>query len=188
MWPALAVVFHLLSRLAYVVGVGVALRQQDHHQVFTRKYGVAAGFQRFKRLASPVMVSDAISFVLLCIVTRDSLHSGVARAVIIAAGGVLIVVGIGTKLWARASLGADAYYWHNFFDPGDPAPCKPTGPYRFLQNPMYTVGYLQMYGLALALGSLPGLLLAGFAQAAILVFHQLVELPHYRQLMARGRG
>src|SRR5256885_843703 len=39
-----------------------------------------------------------------------------------------------------------------------------TGPYRFLRNPMYTVGYLQTYGLALLVGSRFGLIMALFDQ------------------------
>jgi hypothetical protein len=44
---------------------------------------------------------------------------------------------------------------------------------------MYTVGYLHAYGFALVTGSWLGLLAAAFDQAAILVFHQLVEKPHF---------
>ena len=47
---------------------------------------------------------------------------------------------------------------------------------------MYTIGYLQTYGLALMLRSLPGLIASVFAQVAILAFHVLVENPHFRRL------
>ena len=65
MWIALAVVYHLVSRLAYAVGVGVALRRQDRAQIFTRRDGPEAGFLRFRRAASIVMNNDAVSFVVL---------------------------------------------------------------------------------------------------------------------------
>lgn len=184
-WGTIALTYQLLSRLAYVVGVGVALVRQDREQVFTRRRGVEEGFQRFRRGASVVMNNDAFGLVLLCVVTRESLRVGVGRGVLEAVGGLFILVGGVVKLWARARLGAEAYYWHNFFDPGDAKPLDPPGPYRYLDNPMYTVGYLPAYGLALAFGSLPGLVAAGFAQAAILVFHQVVEQPHYQRLMKR---
>ena len=57
-----------------------------------------------------------------------------------------------------------------------------TGPYRFISSPMYTIGYLQTYGLALILRSLPGLIAAGFLQATILTFHVLIEKPHFQRL------
>lgn len=179
LWVGLTIAYYLASRLAYVIWVGSALTRQRHRQVFTRDDGVAAGFQRFRRRASRLMTNDAASFVLLCLATRQSLHTGIPRRITLAVSGLLIVVGIGTKVWAANTLGSKAYYWYNFFSSDRSAPLDPPGPYRYLKNPMYTVGYLQAYGLALALGSLPGLAAALFAQVAILAFHHVVEKPHY---------
>src|ERR1051325_5449318 len=62
------------------------------------------------------------------------------------------------------------------------APPAIAGPYRWLRNPMYTVGYVQTYGLALLVASLPGLVAAVFSQGAIVAFYRLVERPHYQRL------
>jgi protein-S-isoprenylcysteine O-methyltransferase Ste14 len=95
---------------------------------------------------------------------------------------LLIAAGISMKLWAAARLGAGAYYWENFFVAGPFVAPDPPGPYRYLRNPMYTVGYLHAYGFALACLSLPGLLAAAFDQGAILLFHHFVERPHFQRL------
>lgn len=179
MWAGLALGYHVASRLAYVVGVGVALTQQQRHRVFTRRNGPEAGFRRFRRVAATLMNNDAVSFVLLCVVTRQTLHLPVPGTVVVAGGVLLIVIGAITKIWAARCLGSKAYYWHNFFAVDDPVVPELSGPYRFLKDPMYTVGYLHAYGVALLCGSLPGLLAAGFDQAAILAFHLLVEKPHF---------
>jgi protein-S-isoprenylcysteine O-methyltransferase Ste14 len=184
LWAGLAFGYHIASRLAYVVGVGVALTRQDRDQIFTRRGGVEAGFRRFRRMASTLMNNDGVSFVLLCIVTRHTMR--LAPGLLLPAGVLLVLVGVSTKLWAAARLGAAAYYWHNFFSPGEVIAPDPPGPYRFLKNPMYTVGNLHMYGVALVLGSLPGLLAAAFDQAAILVFHSWVEKPHFDALSRRA--
>ena len=47
---------------------------------------------------------------------------------------------------------------------------------------MYTIGYLPTYGLALMTRSLPGVIAAAFAHAAILIFYLLVEKPHFERL------
>jgi len=93
---------------------------------------------------------------------------------------LLMVVGGLTKFWAAVTLGDRAYYWYNFFTT-ERAPLNTRGPYRFLKNPMYTVGYLPLYGLALFTMSLPGLVAAVFDQAAILMFHRWVEEPHFER-------
>ena len=177
--------YHIASRLAYVIGVGLALRRQERHQVFTRNGGVEAGFRRFRRIAATLMNNDALSFILLCVVTRRTGLTAPPQA-LLAVGVVLILVGVTIKLWAAWRLGSAAYYWHNFFAPNDPVAPDPPGPYRFLRNPMYTLGYLQTYGLALVCGSLPGLVVATFDQAAILTFYHSVEKPHFESLI-KGR-
>lgn len=187
MWAGLVLGAHFLFRLAYVVGVGVALTRQKRDQVFTRREGIEAGFRRFKRGASIVMNADAVTFVLLCLVTRGTLSIGVSAPILIATGAVLVILGVTIKLWAAARLGAKAYYWHDFFAPGVLVAPDPPGPYRYLKNPMYTVGYLHAYGAALAFGSLPALCAAAIDQIAILVFHVLVEKPHYEQLVEAAR-
>jgi phosphatidylethanolamine N-methyltransferase len=174
----------VLSRLAYAGGVGWALRQQERRELFTRGRGVEAGFRRFRRIASTVMNVDAVSFVVLCLVTRASLGGAIAPAVLIPAGLLLVAGGIGIKLWAARSLGAPAYYWYDFFAPGAAKPPDPPGPYRYVDNPMYTLGYLHAYGFALMCGSAWGLVAAVFDQAAILAFQHFVERPHVERLFA----
>src|SRR5207247_10006181 len=56
------------------------------------------------------------------------------------------------------------------------------GLYRWLKSPTYTVGYLPVYGLALATASLVGLVAALFDQVAILTFYHLVEKPHFERV------
>ena len=178
-WIALA--YHLLSRLAYVLYVGLTLKRQDRTAYLTRRHGGEAGFRRFRRAAAFVMANDAVSFAVLCLVSANTLHIGMPRGLTFAVGGVLAVVGIATKIWAAATLG-DGYYWRNFFTPAERIVTKAAGPYRWLRNPMYTVGYLPVYGLALATSSVFGLVAALFDQCAILTFYHLVEKPHFERL------
>ena len=186
LWGALAFCYHLASRMAYVVWVGRALHQQDHNRRFTRHAGVEAGFLRFRRIASTLMNNDGVSFVVLVLLTRDTLSLDLPRWTVLLGGGLLVAAGAGIKLWAAASLGGKAYYWHNFFDPEAAVAARAPGPYRFIRNPMYTLGYLQTYGLAIMFGSLPALIASGFDQVAVLVFNHVVERPHYARLLRRA--
>ena len=186
LWGALAFGFHLASRMAYVVWVGRALHQQDQYQRFTRDGRIEAGFQRFRRTASTIMNIDGVSFVVLVLLTRDTMSIDLPRWMVLLGGGLLVLAGAGIKLWAAASLGGKAYYWYNFFDPAAPVVARAPGPYRFIRNPMYTLGYLQTYGLAIMFGSLPALIAGGFDQIAVLVFNHVVERPHYARLIRRA--
>ena len=185
-WGAALLAYHLASRLAYVLYVGVSLRRQAAHAYFTVRYGVEEGFGRFQRRAARVMNNDGISFVLVCLFTRGSLQLPLPQAHELAVGLVLVALGVGIKLWAGATLGRGAYYWRDFFTTGAAVTTRTDGPYRFLKHPMYTVGYCPTYGLALMCDSWPGLVASAFDQAAILGFYYLVERPHHRKLYGGG--
>jgi protein-S-isoprenylcysteine O-methyltransferase Ste14 len=176
-----AFAYFAASRLAYVVGVGAMLKRQESSQFFTRDGDVEGGYRRFRRIAAILMNNDGVAFVVVCLATRGSLAFAVP-AVPMICGTILCVIGVGTKVWAAKRLGQGGYYWRDFFAPQEHALPDPPGPYRFLKNPMYTLGYLQAYGLALFLRSGPGLVAAAFAQLAIMVFHVLVEKPHFEHL------
>ncbi len=178
-WIALA--YHFASRLAYVLYVGLTLKRQDRTAYLTRRYGVEAGFQRFRRVAAFVMANDAVSLAVLCLVSANTLRIGLPHGLAIALGAVLVLVGVSTKVWAARTL-RDGYYWHNFFAPDERVVPNTAGPYRWLRNPMYTVGYLPVYGLAIATSSAFGLAAALFDQCAILAFYHLVEKPHFERL------
>ncbi len=182
-WVAIA--YHMVSRLAFISYVAFGLKAEAESQFFTRARGAEAGFQRFRRVASLVMNNDGVSFVLLCIVTRYTMPFKHPDVVALAAGIPLILLGVFFKLWAAATVGRKAYYWHDFFAP--PAGGRPrvAGPYRFVKNPMYTFGYLQTYGLAVLTGSLPGLAASVFDQALILTFYWWVERPHYERMYGK---
>jgi protein-S-isoprenylcysteine O-methyltransferase Ste14 len=166
--------YAILSRMAYVLFVGGVLRREEG--------AGAKAFRRFKRRAAIIMNHDAFAFVLLCVVTRNTWQIPLSPSVLVPVGAALVVIGLGTKLWAARTLGTDAYYWHNFFEPDVAIGRVSTGPYRFISSPMYTVGYLQTYGLALMLRSFPGLIASVFSQAAILVFYFIIEKPHFERL------
>jgi len=168
-----AFAYAILSRLAYVLFVGITLNREKRE---------ASKFRRFRRVASIVMNNDAAAFILLCVLTRNTLALPISTTVSVITGAALVLVGLGTKLWAARTLGSDAYFWHNFFDPANARGPVATGPYRYVSNPMYTIGYLQTYGLALITRSLPGMIAAGFAHAAIITFYRIVEKPHFEQL------
>lgn len=174
--------YAILSRLAYVLVVGLTLRREERERSFVRRFGPDEGFRRFRRRAAWVMNHDAFAFILLCVVTRDTWTLPFPPAVTFAVGGALALIGLGTKLWAARTLGLDAYYWHNFFDPDGAIGPVSSGPYRFVSSPMYTIGYLPVYGLALMLRSFPGIIAALFSQAAILAFYFIVERPHFQRL------
>jgi protein-S-isoprenylcysteine O-methyltransferase Ste14 len=173
-WAPLELAFAYATawRLTSVLYLSVALTRERRRD----REGAGARFARFGRIAAFNINNDAVALVVLCLATRGTLPVDAPLA--LAVGAALVALGLAVKAWAARSLGYRNYYCRDFFLPPDRTePCR-TGPYRFLRNPMYTVGYAHAYGFALLTASWPGLLGALFAQASMLLFWALVERPH----------
>ena len=178
-WAASA--FLVVSTLTYVGFVGGALWAQKTSEWFTQRWGTREGFRRFKQPTSVIMNNYGVSIVVLALITRNTIDVGLPQWVFWALGATLIAVGWGIKHWAHRTIG-DGYYWYDFFAPDDDIEHAEEGPYRWFSNPMYTIGYAHAYGIAIALGSLHGLIAAGFMQFSILAFWWLIERSHYEEL------
>lgn len=178
--PGAAIVMHLASRLVYVATFAILLRLQHREKAITRALGDEA-YPRFKSLAAVLMHNDGATLVVLGIVTAGtaSFDPWVAAPL----GVALLVIGVGTKLWAIRTLGSDAFHYRSFFEPAQTVEHVRSGPYRWCRAPMYTLGYAHAYGVALVLLSWPALVAAAFDQLTILAFERWVERPHDRDAL-----
>lgn len=176
--------YQIAWRLTSVLYLSVALSRERRRG---DREGGEARFARFSRIAAFNINNDAIALVVLCLATRGTLPLDGSPWISLAVGAALVALGLGIKVWAARSLGYRNYYCRDFFLPPERREACRRGPYAFLRNPMYTVGYAHAYGLALVLGSWPGLVAALFDQASMLVFWALVERPHVNRLYGPPR-
>lgn len=183
-----ALAWFLACRGAYVLFIGFSLRAQAASGWWTRRYGVERGFERFRSAAALLMTGDAASIVLVCWLGRNTLTLGPSLPVRWFLGCVLVAVGILSKAWAVRTLGEGSFWWKGSFVPGEGDRFVTTGPYRWFRNPMYTLGYLHAYGLALVLGSLPGLFAAAVAQGLMLAMNHWAERPRTEALRTAAHG
>jgi protein-S-isoprenylcysteine O-methyltransferase Ste14 len=177
-----ALAYFVVARLSYVIFVSLELRAQSLRLGVEPRASAEARHIAFHRRVLRLQNVDGFAFASLCVATRSTITWEGWEWAFISAGVLLIVVGVGTKAWAVRCLGLSSYTWHDFFVPKERfVPCH-TGPYRFFTDPMYTLGYLQTYGIALACGSWFGLAASLFSQASILIVNEQVEKPHFRRL------
>lgn len=112
-------------------------------------------------------------------------------AVWVACGAVLVAAGLLTKVWAASVTSLDTYYCNDMFL-GRPVNACPEyvarGPYRFMRNPMYSVGNFSGYGMAMMAMSWQGLVLAVVFQASIYGFNHLVEKPFVQRVYMRTQS
>src|SRR5438067_11961429 len=98
-WALLALAYHLASRLAYVLYIGLALGRQERTGYLTLRHGGEGGFRRFRRLGATLMYNDAASFVLLCVGAWGTLSSALTRGAVLAGGTLRGMLGMAGQLW-----------------------------------------------------------------------------------------
>jgi protein-S-isoprenylcysteine O-methyltransferase Ste14 len=103
-------------------------------------------------------------------------------------GAALCAVGITVKVWATIVAGVDIYYYRDMFLGRPVSEFVVRGPYRVLRSPMYGVGQLHAYGVAVLMSrSWSGLLAAAVCHALIYAFYFTAELPFIqRTYLARA--
>ena len=94
---------------------------------------------------------------------------------------VLIFTGTAVKIWSALVVGLPVYYWKYMFLGRAVGGFVVRGPYRYLANPMYGVGQLQVYGIALYYHSFYGLLFAALNQLLVFGFYYVVERPFMKR-------
>lgn len=88
---------------------------------------------------------------------------------------ILFIIGFVTKVSAAWVVKIDVYYWKDMFVGRPVSEFVSSGPYRFFKNPMYGIGQLQGYAVAVYYQSKWGLLACALNQAAVFTFYHLTE-------------
>lgn len=180
-WFVLASVFCRLSYFGFLT-TSLWIQSRRSNSDGPSRYKV------FHRKISFLQTLDGLVFVGACVVSRNTYHVTVSPWWPIGIGMFMIIVGVATKLWAVSYLGTGSYTWKDFFVPEKQfSPCR-LGPYRWIRDPMYTIGYLQTYGTAFVFLSWPGLLLSVFMQTTMLILSDTIEKRHLSRLIVGTKG
>ncbi len=91
------------------------------------------------------------------------------------------IVGFGIKFWATWVVGIDTYYYKDLFYEKSHEEWTEAGPYKWVKNPMYGLGYLHSYCLGIMFGSIFGLVYALICHISIFIFYFLAELPFIKK-------
>lgn len=168
---------HAAFRLAYFIYIGMRLQARQSSATHATEDPYQE-WLRFKRKASFILNADGLTLVIVVLLSAGTLpvHASIVWTTVV--GFVLMCAGVVVKLAAYRVVGSKGYYWYNFFCDDDKRRYVTRGVYKYLDNPMYTLGYLHAFGFALTFRSLWGLVFALFDVMVLWVFHLRFERPH----------
>jgi hypothetical protein len=142
------------------------------------RFGRENGFAAYEALSAILLAAQRLAFLALLLASASDVTAwGPYWS---SCGAVLVVLGVGISVWATHVAGVDTYYYRDLFMGPRHVSVAYHGPYSFFSNPMYGVGQLAAYGVAILAGSIEGVVAAALNQAASYAFAGFVERPHLR--------
>lgn len=181
----LAVLYALGSILSYVGFISAVLPQNGLRHWFVERWGEEGGYLIFEAILGFLFFHNAAAIGYVATSSPGRMLTFMPRHVVVALAAALFVVGCVTKLWAATAVSVDIYYWKDMFLGRRVRDFVETGPYKYLSNPMYGVGQLQAYAVAIWFDSPAGLAIACINQCCVFLFYFALEKPFIQRANVR---
>jgi protein-S-isoprenylcysteine O-methyltransferase Ste14 len=182
-----AVVYFLISELLYIGFISVVLTRPGLRLWFRKKWGEERGYLIYEAILGILFFHNAFSIGYVASSTEGFLDFHNAGKFIMAVSAAFFVAGFLVKLLAAKAVTTEIYYWKDMFLGRKICSFVVSGPYRYLNNPMYGVGQAQAYSAALWYGSLYGLFAAFINQLLIFTFYFLVEKKFISRIYVKAK-
>lgn len=188
----LAITYFLAFEVLYVGFITLSLSKDGLRLWFIRTWGEEKGYLAFEAILGFLFFHNGVSIGYIASSTPGNLFHFVPANFLLILVTVLFITGFAIKILAAKAVTIEIYYWKDMFLGRKIADFVVSGPYKYLSNPMYGLGQLQAYAIAIWYGSAYGLGAAFLNQGLILIFYYLVEREFinrvYKQDISKCRG
>ena len=173
-----AIIYFLCGTSAYIFFVFSVLRENGLRLRLIEKFGEKKAYLHYEAILGFLFFHNSVALTFMSQTTsNDSFWNTVPQPLILAIAGILFIVGMVVKIWSAFVVGTPIYYWKDMFLGRKVCEFVETGPYKYLTNPMYGIGQIQVYAVAIYYGSTHGMLFGIINQVLVFVFYFLVEKP-----------
>ncbi len=174
----IAIYYFICSTALYIGFIFIVLPKNGLRKKMIYKYGEHKGYLLYEGLLAFTFYHNGVGLVYI---SQKSVGSGfftnVPVVITIGLAAIFFIIGMGTKIWSTFVIGIPIYYWKDMFLGKKVCNFVETGPYKYLSNPIYGVGQLHVYGIAIYYNSIYGLIFAAINQCLIFLFYFTVEKP-----------
>lgn len=155
------------------------------------KFGEEKTYMIHKFFLSVLFLNLGLSFIPLSLVEREGnfialllsgslLSESILKLLQTAISYSIILVGAGIKMVATVQLGIDGYYWKDLFLRKKTMHFQSDGIYKYFKHPMYGIGNISIYGMALYYNSFFILMMGLFYHTGLYLFYSFIEKPHMK--------
>lgn len=176
-----ALVYFGLAWAFYYVGNTLILTSPLRRTMIDRM-GDEKAFRAYEVMLGLMFANQALAFGVVLEARWLNWPPLATAGVVNDIGLLLIGAGFVIKTWAALTVGLDIYYYKDMFLGRSTGEFTVSGPYRFTKNPMYGLGNVQIYGLALFHFSVAGLVAAAICHLSIFAFYYIAERPAIKRI------
>jgi protein-S-isoprenylcysteine O-methyltransferase Ste14 len=171
----LAILYFLISEILYIGFIMLVLGKDGYRNWFIKKWGEEKGYLVYEGVLGFIFFNNAASIGYIASSIPGSLFHFINKEILFAIIAILFVTGFIVKIWAAKVVSIDIYYWKDMFLGRKISKFVVEGPYKYLSNPMYGIGQLPAYAVAIWYGSIFGLIATILNQCLIFSFYYIVE-------------
>jgi len=173
---ALGIVYFIISDVLYVGFIFLILSPNGYRRWFISPWkNEEEAYLAFEAILGFLFFHNGASLGYIASATPGPLFDFMGGQLLTILSALMTAGGFIIKIWSAKVVSIDIYYWKDMFLGRKITEFVVTGPYKFLSNPMYGVGQLQAYALAIWYGSATGLIAAFVNQFLIFTFYFTVE-------------
>lgn len=173
-----AIVYFICSTIVYIGFIFLVLSERGFRLRLIESFGEQRAYLYFEAFLAFSFFHNGFG---LSFISQSSAGSGffgsIPEIVTFGLVAVLFTVGMGIKIWSAYVVGIPIYYWKDMFLGKKVCDFVVTGPYKYFNNPMYGIGQLQVYAIAIYYNSIYGLIFGAINQGLVFLFYFTLEKP-----------
>lgn len=173
-----AIIYFVCSTLVYLGFIFLILPEYGLRLMMIEKLGEEKAYLYYEGFLAFAFFHNGAA---LTFISQSSIGSGflanTSPLLVMTLVVFLFVVGLVVKIWSAYVVGIPIYYWKDMFLGRKVSDFVVTGPYKYISNPMYGIGQVQVYAIAIYYNSIYGLIFGAVNQALVFLFYFVAERP-----------
>ncbi len=171
-----AIIYFIFSTVIYLGFVFFVLPEKGYRLKLIELFGEKKAYLVYEAFLAFAFFHNAAS---LSFISQSSAGSSffeiIPVQITMLFAAFLFIIGTGVKIWSAYVVGIPIYYWKDMFLGKRISDFVVAGPYKYFSNPMYGIGQIQIYAIAIYYNSIYGLLFGVINQGLVFLFYFLVE-------------
>ena len=167
----LALIYFLIAEVLYIGFIYIVLPENGYRHWFIKKWGdEERGYLAFEAILGFLFLNNVISIAYITSSTPGNIFDFIPKELLFVMVSLISGFGLIVKILSAKAVSIDVYYWKDMFLERKIRDFIVTGPYKYFNNPMYGIGQLQTYAIAIWYGSFVGLCVAALNQCLVFSF------------------